>query len=154
MAMAHDQPVPDAIPESMNRLLELFAGDLAKVKFGDLDASVLEGAAGAVRAAARDLAEAEAMADAARASLEATREALLHKGQRALAHARIFAEGSPDLAAKLEGIALPGGSRRAEPKLITSDLAEPSPRRRGRPPRTAAPATGTLALDGAGHPEA
>ena len=152
--MADDQPLPDALPESMNRLLELFASDLAKVRFGDLDASVLEGAAGAVRAAARDLAEAEALAEASRASLEAAREALLHKGQRALAHARIFAEGSPDLASKLEGIALSGGSRRAEPKLITPDLAEPSPRRRGRPPKTAAPATGTLALDGAGHPEA
>jgi hypothetical protein len=151
--MANDPALPDAIPEAMTRLLALFATDLAKVRFGDLDASVLQTAAGAVQAAARELAEAEALADAARASLEAAREALLHKGQRALAHARIFAEGSPDLSGRLEGIALPGGPRRAEPRLLTPDLTEASPRRRGRPPKTSAPATGTLALGGAGpHP--
>ena len=136
----------------MNRLLQLFATDLAKVRFGDLDASALDSAASAVRAAARELAEAEALADGARASLEAAREALVHKGQRALAHARIYAEGSPDLSQRLEGIALGGGARRLEPKLLTPDLAEAAPRRRGRPPRGAA--TGTLALGGAAPPPA
>ena len=145
--MAND----DAIPEGMNRLLDLFATDLAKVRFGDLDASALDSAAGAVRAAARDLAEAEALADAARASLEAAREALVHKGQRALSYARIYAEGSPELAQRLEGIALVGGPRRPEAnKLLTPDLAEAAPRRRGRPPK--ATATGTLALGGAAPP--
>ena len=140
--MANDE----TIPEGLARLLQLFATDLAKVRFGDLDASVLDGAATVVRAAARELAEAEALADSARASLEAAQEALLHKGQRALAHARIHAEGSPELAARLESIALDGGLRRGEPKLITPDVVEASPRRRGRPPRSA-PATGTLALE-------
>jgi hypothetical protein len=146
--MANDE----AIPEGMNRLLQLFATDLAKVRFGDLDASALDSAAGAVRAAARELAEAEALADGARASLEAAREALVHKGQRALAYARIYAEGSPDLSQRLEGIALGGGARRLEPKLLTPDLGEATPRRRGRPPKAAA--TGTLALGGAAPPPA
>jgi hypothetical protein len=144
--MANDE----SIPEGMNRLLDLFATDLAKVRFGDLDASALDAAASAVRAAARDLAEAEALADGARASLEAAREALVHKGQRALAHARIFAEGSPELAARLDGITLVGG-RRGEPKLITPDQAEAAPRRRGRPPKVP-DATGTLALGSGSHP--
>jgi hypothetical protein len=143
--MANDE----SIPEGMKRLLDLFATDLAKMKFGDLDASVLEGAAGAVRSAARDLAEAEALADAARASLEAARETLLPKGPRALAYARIFAESVPELADRLVGITVGAGARHAEPKLITPDLPEGTPRRRGRPPKAPAPSTGTLALGGA-----
>jgi hypothetical protein len=143
--MAND----DAIPDGMKRLLDLFATDLAKVRFGDLDGPVLETAAVTVRTAARELAEAEALADAARASLEAAREALVQKGQRALAHARIFAEGSPDLSARLEDIVLGASGRRPEARLLTADLAEPPPRRRGRPPRS--PATETLALGNAHH---
>jgi hypothetical protein len=139
----------DAIPDGMQRLLGLFAGDLAKVRFGDLDGPVLEASAGAVRAAARELAEAEALAEAARGSLEAAREALVQKGQRALAYARIFAEGAPELIAKLEGIVLGADMRRAEPRLLTPDLTEAPPRRRGRPPKPPAPASGTLALGGA-----
>jgi hypothetical protein len=133
------------LPEPMIRLLELFATDLAKVRFGDLDGATLNDAAAAVRAAARELAEAEALAAAARAGLETAREALLHKGQRALAYARIYAEAAPELAQRLEGISL-GGPRRAEPKPITPDLAEAAPRRRGRPPKGLTTSTGTLAL--------
>ncbi len=140
--MAND----DTLPEGMNRLLALFATDLAKLRFGDLDASVLEGAAGTVRAAARELAEAEALADGARAALETARKELLLKGQRALAYARVFAEGLPELAERLEGIALAGGPRQSEPRLLTPEQAEAGPRRRGRPPKAPA-ATGTLALD-------
>jgi hypothetical protein len=142
-----DEGIAADFPEPMTRLLQLFATDLAKVRFGDLDAATLNEAAGLVRAAARELAEAEALAAGARASLEVAREALLNKGQRALAHARIYAEGSPELSQRLEAITL-GGPRRVEPKAITPDLAEAAPRRRGRPPRAAAAATatGTLAL--------
>ncbi len=148
MGMTNDESIPDG----MNRLLDVFATDLAKVRFGDLDAAMLDGAAGAVRAAARKLAEAQSAADAARASLEAARETLVHKGQRALAYARIFAEGSPELARRLEGISLVTGARPDEPRLITPGLAEASPRRRGRPPKLPAAATGTLALGSSAAP--
>src|SRR5690349_21012565 len=127
--MPSDSASDDGIlAEPMTRLLELFASDLSKIRFGDLDGATLNEAAAAVRAAAREVAEAEALAAAARAALEGARETLLHKGQRALAYARIYAEGSPELAQRLEGISL-GGPRRAEPKPITPDLAEATPRR-------------------------
>jgi hypothetical protein len=139
-------PNDHAIPDGMKQLLDLFTSDLSKVRFGDLDGPALEAAAGAVRAAAGELAEAEALADAARASLEAAREVLVQKGLRALAHARIFAEGSPELAAKVEAVVLVAGARPPEARLLTPDLAEAPPRRRGRPPRAPGPASGTLAL--------
>jgi hypothetical protein len=144
---ATDEGSTSPLSEPMTRLLELFATDLAKLRFGDLDAAALNEAAGAVRAAARDVAEAEALAATARTALEAAREALLHKGQRALAHARIYAEGQPELAERLDGITL-AGSRRVEPRAITPELADATPRRRGRPPKASA-VTGTLALGGA-----
>jgi hypothetical protein len=137
----------ESIPEAMRRLLDLFASDLADLRFGDLDATALDRAASAVRAAVRELEEAEALADAARSSLATTREGLVHLGQRALAYARIYAEGSPELAERLEAIVLPGGPRRAEPKAISPGVPEASPRRRGRPPKPSSPAaTGTLEL--------
>jgi hypothetical protein len=142
-AMSHDDPIPD----ELKRLLDLFTTDLAKLRFGDLDASVLDGAASAVRAAAREVAEAEALADGARASLQAAQDTLMNKSQRALAYARIFAEGLPELRERLAGLALDGPVRQGSPEPTPSP--EVAPRRRGRPPRAPAPATGTLAL-GAG----
>ena len=134
-----------SIPAAMNTLLELFATELADVRFGDLDRAALDQAADAVRAAATDLAEANAAAEAARAALEAARETLLHKGQRALAYARIYAEANPPLADRLQVITITRpGTRRPDPGA--PGLADP-PRRRGRPPKTpAAEDTGTLPL--------
>ena len=58
----------DPITPAMNTLLGLFATELADQRFGELDRSTLESAAAVVRAAANELAEVEAMAEAARAS--------------------------------------------------------------------------------------
>jgi multidrug efflux pump subunit AcrA (membrane-fusion protein) len=138
---ADDEPISPA----MNTLLELFATHMTELRFGDLDRAALTSAAEAVRTAASELAEAEAAAATARAALEAAREALLQKGQRALAYARIYAEGSPELAERLDAITLVRAGRRAEP--ATTGQAE-APRRRGRPPKVAAAdGSGTLPLD-------
>jgi hypothetical protein len=137
----------DPIPVSMSHLLELFASELADVRFGELDRVSLEKSAETVRVAAAELARAEVAAEAARAALESAREALLQKGQRALAHARIHAEGTPELEQRLQAIALTRSTRRAEPMPV--GIAEALPRRRGRPPKaTIAEASGTLALAG------
>jgi hypothetical protein len=134
----------ESIPAAMTALLDLFGTELAQVRFGELDGAALDTAAGEVREAARELAQAEALAEAARGALEAARERLLQKGQRALAYARIYAEESPELAARLDTIALVCEPRRGEP--TASALVEPTARRRGRPPRTASATTPTLAL--------
>jgi hypothetical protein len=139
--------VDDPVPAAMSHLLELFATELADVRFGELDRVSLEKAAEKVRVAAAELGRAEAAAEAARAVLESAREALLQKGQRALAHARIHAEGTPELEQRLQAISLTRGTRRMEPMPV--GVAEALPRRRGRPPKaTAAEASGTLPLSG------
>jgi len=81
--------------------------------------------------------EAEALVDAARATLHEAEQELLHKGQRALAYARIYAEESPALAAVLDAIVLPrvvAGVGEAE---TVPSGASPEPRRRGRPRKVA-----------------
>lgn len=139
-----------SIPEGMSALLDIFASELAELRFGDLDRGALERAADAVRVAAGDLAEAEAAAEAARTALEAAREELLQKGQRALAYARIYAEGAPEIAQRLQAITFVRGTRRTEVTSTSVGPADGAPRRRGRPPKVNSEVTGTLALGAAG----
>jgi hypothetical protein len=124
------------IPEPIEKLIEVFTQSLAGVQFPGADAALLERAATAARAAADRLAEAEAAVDAARKALDEAEGELVHKAQRALAYARIYAEEQPALAALLDGVVL----RRD----ATVDAAT-EPRKRGRP-RTLTAATPLFAL--------
>jgi hypothetical protein len=101
-----------------------------------------------VQEKAEVVARAQAALEAARQSLYESQEALLQKGQRALAYARIFAEEDAELSAKLDDISLPRPLRKAPRSEGTVALEAPvtqaddsAPRRRGRPPkaRTSAP---------------
>lgn len=123
------------VPGSVQSLLELFQHELASVKFPDVDADVLSRAAESVRTAAVALEQAEAVVEAAREQLNAAQEALLHKGQRALAYARVFAEEDLALAAKLDALALPKSQRKLRSEAPAGGDAQP-PRRRGRPPKS------------------
>jgi hypothetical protein len=138
----------DPISPALQDLLKLFGEELATVKFPDLDRKVLEEAAGRVKEKAVELAHAQAALEAARQALYESQEALLQKGQRALAYARIFAEENAELSEKLEAISLPRPARKA-PRMEGAmaleapavQVEESAPRRRGRPPkaRTSAP---------------
>lgn len=149
----------DPISPALQDLLKLFGQELATVKFPDLDRKVLEEAAARVREQAEAVAQAQAALEAARQGLYESQEALLQKGQRALAYARIFAEEDVELSAKLDGISLPRPVRKAPraegataldaPAAAQSD--ENAPRRRGRPPK--ARASAPLFAEGA-SPEA
>jgi hypothetical protein len=121
------------IAEPVAQLIALFHAQLATVRFPGADAAVLEQAAERVRAAAEELAQAEALVAGARAALTHAEEELLHKAQRARAYARIYAEESPALAAALDGIVLPSvaAGRTSSPGLPATTA--PAPRRRGRP---------------------
>ena len=131
----------NAIPHEIQQVIELFQRRLALVTFGDLETAVLSRAAEDVQAAATALAEAESAADRARAALAAKQDDLASKAQRALAYARIYAEADGELAAEVEAIPVPRGSRG-----VTNDASDASderkgfpaglaPRRRGRPPK-------------------
>ncbi|PTL84738.1 hypothetical protein [Vitiosangium sp. GDMCC 1.1324] len=132
----------DPISPAMRALLEVFSTELSEVKFPDVDAEVLEEAAGRVRAQAEAVAKAQAALEAARQALGESQEALLQKGQRALSYARVFAEEDAELSTKLEAISLPKPARkvvRADGSVVAEAPAqndETAPRRRGRPPKS------------------
>ncbi|MCY1032993.1 hypothetical protein OV207_16095 [Corallococcus sp. BB11-1] len=158
-----DSPENDSISPALRGLLELFATDLADVKFPDVDTAVLGEAAALVREKAEAVARAQAALDAARQVLNESQESLLQKGQRALAYAKVFAEDDAELGAKLEAIHLPRPTRKAgraegpqstvEPVGMASGSEENAPRRRGRPPKVRPVAGGTLFNEGGNSPE-
>jgi hypothetical protein len=141
-----------ALSPDMNQLLKLFASELAEVRFGDLDHDALASAAAAVDAAAATLAEAERTAVAARAALDRVQGVLLLKGQRALAHARIHAEGDAVLTERLQAIVLDRAPERSSDREAAAGFVATPMRRRGRPPKAVGEATGTLRLEDAGGP--
>jgi hypothetical protein len=151
----------DPISPALHSLLDLFASDLKQVKFPDMDASVLQEAAGRVRERAEALAKAQAAMEAARLALHESQEALLQRGQRALAYVRVFAEENAELSAKLDGISLPRAARksaRADGAPVESQQVaandESAPKRRGRPPKARAAAAPSLFAEGSEATEA
>jgi hypothetical protein len=102
----------DPIPLPVQAVLDLFAHDLADVRFAEVDASTLEQIAADVKSAADVVSSAEVALDIARAALQERQETLLQHTQRALAYARVYAESDEAMSAKLEAIALPRATRR------------------------------------------
>jgi hypothetical protein len=128
-----------AIPAPVRTVLDLFASDLADVRFGDVDAEALARVAADVQAAADVVASAQASLESARGTLHDRQEALLQQTQRALAYARVYAEADEALSTRLEAITLPRPARRARGEsnatdaLVLSADPQPAPRPRGRP---------------------
>jgi hypothetical protein len=120
----------EPIGAPLRDVLDLFASQLADVRFPDVDATTLRGAADVVEAAHADVRGLEAALDEARRRLEETQDALLHKAQRAVAYARVFADGDGALTARLDAVALP---RARATRGATAPTAPPeAPRRRRR----------------------
>ena len=146
----------DPISPALHSLLDLFASDLKQVKFPDMDAAVLQEAAVRVRERAEALARAQAAMEAARLALHESQEALLQRGQRALAYVRVFAEENAELSARLDGISLPRAARKsaradgapAEAQQLAAN-DESAPKRRGRPPKARPAAAPSLFSEGA-----
>ncbi len=121
----------EVITPAQRELLEVFSTELSEVKFPDMDAGVLEEAAERVKAEAEAVAKAQAALEAAKQALGESQEALQQKGQRALAYARVFAEGNVELSTKLEAIHL---ARPVRKEVAQGE--ESAPKRRGRPPKS------------------
>lgn len=123
MSASENEPI--AAP--LQKVLSLFTeGPLAGVAFPDVDASSLTDLAEAVHAEAQKVTAAEAAVTEARAALAERQVALRTKAQRALAYARIYADGAPELRPLLDEIDL---------FSLSSEAAKPAPKRRGRPPK-------------------
>src|SRR5579885_1314657 len=117
-----------AIPAPVQTLLELFATSLVDVRFADVDAATLARLASAVETAAASVGTAQAALDAAREALQERQDALLHHAQRALAYARVYAEGDAALSERLDTVNLPRPARRAraEETLVLSADVQPA----------------------------
>ncbi|MBL8620923.1 MAG: hypothetical protein JNK64_06450 [Myxococcales bacterium] len=136
----------DALDPSLRELVELFAGPLATVSFPGVDGRRLGTLAAQVEADTAELARLDAAAAALRQRLSDARDDLLQRAQRALAYARVYAdgEGPPELAAQLDAVVLPRTrSQRPAPAVATTAAtAEPAaPRKRGRPRKEPQPTT-------------
>jgi hypothetical protein len=129
------------IPPPIQALLELFATTLSDVRFADVDGPTLARCATEVEAAAKAVAVAQGSLDAAMASYREKQELLLQRSQRALAYARVFAEGDDALGRQLEAVTLPKPTKRAraEETLVLTTAPEAPPRPRGRPKKAKDP---------------
>lgn len=107
-------------------VLALFDDDLARVAFPDVDATLLAAALHAVEATAESVLAAEASLASARSALGDAAERLERMVDRAVAYARVFADGNTALATRLTDLPPRGRS-------TSDDLVSPAPRRRGRP---------------------
>jgi hypothetical protein len=127
------------IPAPVQSVLELFSGELAGLKFPDLDAEVLRQALQGLCADAAAQSRAEEALQAAREALQESQEALLQKCQRAMAYAKVYAEDNPELLQRLEQITLPrsGRSRMSSPPGFSD--SRPTARRSRRQPPTSGP---------------
>jgi ElaB/YqjD/DUF883 family membrane-anchored ribosome-binding protein len=151
----------NSIPQSVRAVLDLFATELAELRFGDLDAALLTRLAEEVGAAEGAVAQAEAALAAARTRLHEGHDALLLQAQRALAYAKVYAEENPDLAQSLELISLPRvgvsvrGARKAREGSPVSDVVgaeEPTPSSpRGKPRKAARVSSEDAGGVSAGH---
>src|ERR1700722_4150067 len=121
-----------AIPQPIQTLLDLFTTSLADVRFADVDGATLARCGSEVEGSAKSVAAAQAALDAARAELHEKQEVLLQRAQRALAYARVFAEGDEGLTGQLDTVNLPRPARRprVEDVLVLSADPQPAPRPR------------------------
>ncbi len=89
---------------SSDLLLELFATDLADVRFPEVDATSLAAHHRAVDEATQALALAEQAVARASADLAERKQALAQHTKRALAYVKIYAEERPELRERVESM--------------------------------------------------
>lgn len=106
-----DRPVTDPIPAPIARLVTLFDGPLADVRFPSVDRDVLAALADDVRARAEALEEARSALERARAHLDDGHKELQKTAELALAYAKVFANADEALSAELEGLSFTSDKR-------------------------------------------
>ncbi|MEZ4398397.1 MAG: hypothetical protein R3B06_00155 [Kofleriaceae bacterium] len=132
-------PDDDALTAPIRDLLALFAETLADVKFPDVDSRALTTEAKQVLDRAAEVGRAEAALAEARRTLVEAQDQLHQRAQRALAYARVYADGDAELSARLDAIGLP---RPRAPRATTAAApTSDAPRKRGRPRKEPAPTT-------------
>ena len=133
-------PLNDVTPTLARQVIDLYTDELADVRFPDLDLSALLYAQAELHAAQLEVERVEAELADKRAELELRSQALVAKAERALAYARIFAQGDEQLTPRLADI----GRRRSNLSNQASQTTSATgtitaPKRRGRKPKSEEP---------------
>lgn len=127
-------PGRDPISPFVHGVLGLFDGTLSDVRFPDVDRDSLSALAAAAREAQCEVEALEAALEAARARTRGAQELLGEHAGRALAYARVFATGQPELEEALAALRVPAKTEVRETKTASSSGAiEGEGKRRGRP---------------------
>lgn len=131
-------PLIDVTPTLARQVIDLYAVELADVRFPDLDLSALLYAQAELHAAQLEVERIEAELADKRAELEVRSQALVAKAERALAYARVFAQGDEELAPRLAEI---GRRKSATSQASTASASGTiaAPKRRGRKPKSEEP---------------
>lgn len=128
-------PARDPISPFAHGVIELFRGPLSDVRFPDADRASLESLANAACEAQCEVEVLEAALEAARARTRAAQDTLGDHAGRALAYARVFSSGQPEVEQAIAAIPTKSELRDREPKTASSSgtLEGEQPKRRGRP---------------------
>ena len=139
--MKAPSPTPqiDVTPTLARQVIDLYADELAEVRFPDLDLSALLYAQAELHAAQVEVERVEAELADRRAELELRSQALVAKAERALAYARIFAQGDDQLSPRLAEIGRRKSSLTQTSQTASSSGLIPAPKRRGRKPKSEEP---------------
>jgi hypothetical protein len=119
-------PKLDPTPGLARQVLELYESALAEVQFPDLDLCALQTARDALQQAQLELERVESELAHAREQLEAHTQTLNAKAERALAYARIYAQGDAELSARIAEVG------RKKPGQPVQHLDGSEPKKRGR----------------------
>jgi hypothetical protein len=136
--MKSPAPKVDTTPLLARQVIDLYALDLADVRFPDLDLSALLYAQSELHAAQLEIERVEQELVQARAVWESRAQVLTQKAERALAYARIYAQGDAELGPRIADI----GRRKpaASADAISGAGADAgAPKKRGRKPKAESP---------------
>lgn len=126
------------ISPPIQAVLDLFDGPLGQVRFADIDSATLRRLAGEVEAAAAELEAQQAALDALRKATLEKQEHLLLQAQRALAYARVYAEGDEELSARLAQIHLARPAKRQKADSAEGEASGKKSSATARPPLSGA----------------
>ncbi|HET8935606.1 MAG TPA: hypothetical protein VFN67_19290 [Polyangiales bacterium] len=132
-------PLIDVTPTLARQVIDLYSVELSDVRFPDLDLSALLYAQAELHAAQLEVERVEAELEDKRAKLEERSQALVSKAERALAYARVFAQGDEDLAPRLADIGRKRSSNSQSPNTQSASGTIAAPKRRGRKPKSDEP---------------
>lgn len=131
-------PTRDPVTPFVHAVIALFRGPLADVRFPDADRASLESLANAACESQCEVEVLEAALEAARSRTRAAQDTLGEHATRALAYARVFSHGQPELEDAIASLPMRGELRDREPKSASSSgtIEGEQPKRRGRPRKT------------------